>query len=80
MPVFMVERDLKGITMPDLAAAQQAAIALLPVRGRVGRGRQKAERRREDPVFARRRCARPYALSAALRCQNAPTVQKTRKV
>jgi hypothetical protein len=27
MPVFMVERDLKGITRPDLAAAQQAAIA-----------------------------------------------------
>jgi hypothetical protein len=27
MPVFMVERDLKGITIPDLAAAQQAAIA-----------------------------------------------------
>ena len=27
MTVFMVERDLKGITMPGLAAAQQAAIA-----------------------------------------------------
>ncbi len=27
MAVFMVERDLKGITMPALAAAQQAAIA-----------------------------------------------------
>ena len=27
MTVFMVERDLKGITMPALAAAQQAAIA-----------------------------------------------------
>ena len=27
MAVFMVERDLKGITMSDLAAAQQAAIA-----------------------------------------------------
>lgn len=26
MSVFMVERDLKGITMPALAAAQQAAI------------------------------------------------------
>ena len=26
MSVFMVERDLKGITMPGLAAAQQAAI------------------------------------------------------
>ena len=26
MPVFMVERDLKGIAMEDLAAAQQAAI------------------------------------------------------
>lgn len=26
MTVFMVERDLKGITMPALAAAQQAAI------------------------------------------------------
>ena len=27
MSIFMVERDLKGITMPALAAAQQAAIA-----------------------------------------------------
>jgi hypothetical protein len=27
MTVYMVERDLKGITMPALAAAQQAAIA-----------------------------------------------------
>jgi len=27
MTVFMVERDLKGITMPGLAAAQQAAIS-----------------------------------------------------
>ena len=27
MSVFMVERDLRGITMPGLAAAQQAAIA-----------------------------------------------------
>jgi hypothetical protein len=27
MTVFMVERDLKGITVPTLAAAQQAAIA-----------------------------------------------------
>lgn len=26
MPVFMVERDLKGIAMEDLAAAQKAAI------------------------------------------------------
>lgn len=26
MPVFMVERNLKGIAMQDLAAAQQAAI------------------------------------------------------
>lgn len=26
MPVFMVERDLPGITMDQLAAAQQAAI------------------------------------------------------
>lgn len=26
MPVFMVERDLNGIAMADLAAAQQAAI------------------------------------------------------
>ena len=26
MPVFMVERDLKGITMDQLAAAQKAAI------------------------------------------------------
>ncbi|MDG4647254.1 DUF4242 domain-containing protein [Roseibacterium sp. SDUM158017] len=27
MPVFMVERDLKGIAMEDLAGAQRAAIA-----------------------------------------------------
>ncbi len=27
MSVFMVERDLKGISMEDLAGAQQAAIA-----------------------------------------------------
>jgi len=27
MTVYMVERDLRGITMPALAAAQQAAIA-----------------------------------------------------
>lgn len=27
MPVFMVERDLKGIAMKDLADAQKAAIA-----------------------------------------------------
>jgi len=27
MTVFMVERDLRGIAMADLAAAQQAAIA-----------------------------------------------------
>jgi muconolactone delta-isomerase len=27
MAVYMVERDLKGITMPQLAGAQQAAIA-----------------------------------------------------
>ena len=27
MAVYMVERDLKGITMPELAGAQQAAIA-----------------------------------------------------
>jgi hypothetical protein len=27
MTVYMVERDLKGITMPALAAAQQAAIS-----------------------------------------------------
>jgi hypothetical protein len=27
MTVFMVERNLKGITMPAVAAAQQAAIA-----------------------------------------------------
>ena len=27
MPVFMVERDLKGIAMEDLAAAQKAAIS-----------------------------------------------------
>ena len=27
MSVFMAERDLKGISMKDLAAAQQAAIA-----------------------------------------------------
>lgn len=27
MSVFMVERDLKGISMEDLAAAQKAAIA-----------------------------------------------------
>ena len=27
MPVFMVERDLKGIAMEDLAAAQKAAMA-----------------------------------------------------
>ncbi len=27
MTVFMVERDLKGIIMPAMAAAQQAAIA-----------------------------------------------------
>lgn len=27
MSVFMVERDLKGISMEDLGAAQQAAIA-----------------------------------------------------
>lgn len=27
MSVFMVERDLKGISMEDLAAAQQAAIS-----------------------------------------------------
>ena len=26
MPVYMVERELKGIAMEDLAAAQQAAI------------------------------------------------------
>ena len=26
MAVYMVERDLKGITMPELAGAQQAAI------------------------------------------------------
>ncbi|SDC91618.1 DUF4242 domain-containing protein [Ruegeria marina] len=27
MPVFMVERDLKGIAMEDLAGAQKAAIS-----------------------------------------------------
>ncbi|MDU8911157.1 DUF4242 domain-containing protein [Aestuariicoccus sp. MJ-SS9] len=27
MPVYMVERELKGISMEDLAGAQQAAIA-----------------------------------------------------
>ena len=27
MPVFMVERNLKGISMDDLASAQKAAIA-----------------------------------------------------
>jgi hypothetical protein len=27
MSVFMVERDLKGISLPELAKAQQAAIA-----------------------------------------------------
>ena len=27
MPVFMVERDLKGIAMEDLAAAQKAAMS-----------------------------------------------------
>lgn len=27
MSIYMVERDLKGISMPDLAAAQKAAMA-----------------------------------------------------
>jgi hypothetical protein len=31
MSVFMVERDLRGIAMADLAAAQQAAIATAEV-------------------------------------------------